>query len=160
MNYEPVSQAGIEKVIIVSLEQNRKGLKNVVAAVLGFLAVTVMSAQVMADAMVEKAIIDRIKPIGEVNVGTAPVAAAPSSGAADGKGTYTASCAACHGTGAAGSPKFGDKGAWKARIAQGEATLFEHALNGFKGMPAKGGNASLSDDAVKAAVKYMVSQSK
>lgn len=111
------------------------------------------------DAMVEAAIIDRIKPFGEVNIGAAPVASA-SSGAADGKGTYSSACMACHATGAAGAPKYGDKGAWKSRIAQGNDTLFDHAINGFKGMPAKGGNASLSDDAVKAAVKYMVDGSK
>jgi cytochrome c5 len=144
---------------IVSLKQDRKGIKMLFAAVAGLVAVAVIPAQVAADAMVEKAIIDRIKPIGEVNVGAVPVAAA-SSGAADGKGTYDASCAACHATGAAGAPKFGDKGAWEARIAQGDATLFDHAINGFKGMPAKGGNMSLSDDAVKAAVKYMVDGSK
>ena len=143
----------------MSLEQGRKGLKMLLAAVAGLVVVAVLPAQVAADAMVEKSIIDRIKPIGEVNVGSAPVAKAASSGA-DGKGTYTSACFACHGTGAAGAPKMGDKAAWKARIAQGEATLFDHAINGFKGMPAKGGNASLSDDAVKAAVKYMVDGSK
>jgi len=67
---------------------------------------------------------------------------------------------ACHGTGAAGAPKVGDKGAWSKRIAQGTGVLNDHAINGFKGMPAKGGNASLSDAAVKAAVKYMVKGSK
>lgn len=145
-----------------------KMLMVVIGALVGFFVVIVILAQIVAgmkttdegvDQMVEKAIIDRIKPYGEVNVGSAPVAVA-SSGAADGKDTYTASCSACHATGAAGSPKFGDKGAWKARIAQGNDTLFDHAINGFKGMPAKGGNASLSDDAVKAAVKYMVDNSK
>ena len=111
------------------------------------------------DAMVEAATMERIKPIGEVNIGTAPVAAAAPSGA-DGKATYSSTCVACHGTGAAGSPKFGDKAAWKNRIAQGLDTLDKHAIHGFKGMPAKGGNGSLSDDAVKAAVKYMVDNSK
>ena len=139
----------------------------VVGALVGFFVVIVILAQIVAgmkttdegvDQMVEKAIIDRIKPYGEVNVGSAPVAVASSG--ADGKGTYTASCAACHATGAAGAPKFGDKGAWKARIAQGNDTLFDHAINGFKGMPPKGGNMSLSDDAVKAAVTYMVDGSK
>jgi cytochrome c5 len=42
--------------------------------------------------------------------------------------------------------------------------MYNHALKGFQGkkgfMPAKGGNAALKDDAVKAAVDYMVSQSK
>ena len=82
----------------------------------------------------------------------------------EGQATYQTACFACHGTGAAGAPKLGDKAAWKARIAQGAATLDEHALKGFKGqtgfMPAKGGRADLSDSAVKAAVKYMVDQSK
>jgi cytochrome c5 len=40
------------------------------------------------------------------------------------------------------------------------ATLNNHAINGFKGMPARGGAASLSDDEVKAAVQYMVDGSK
>ena len=123
------------------------------------------SAETAADPMVEAATIERIKPFGEVNIGSVPVAAAPSvsvsaPASADGKGTYTSACFACHGTGAAGAPKLGDKGAWKARIAQGNDTLLDHAINGFKGMPAKGGNASLSDAAVKAAVKYMVDGSK
>ena len=138
----------------------------VVGALVAFFIVAIIVANVVSkpsvekgpDPMVEAATIERIKPFGQVNVGAAPVAAASSG--ADGKGTYTASCSACHATGAAGAPKLGDKGAWKNRIAQGNDTLFDHAINGFKGMPAKGGNASLSDDAVKAAVKYMVDGSK
>ena len=83
---------------------------------------------------------------------------------ADGKTTYQQTCFACHGTGAAGAPKAGDKAAWAPRIAKGMATLDEHALKGFKGskgfMPAKGGRADLSDADVKAAVAYMVSLAK
>lgn len=91
----------------------------------------------------------------------APAAAsAPAKPAADaGKTVYTASCQACHGAGIAGSPKFGDKAAWADRIKQGTATLQEHAIKGFKGMPAKGGSAA-SDDEVKAAVEYMVAAAK
>lgn len=81
-----------------------------------------------------------------------------------GKKTFDTACFACHGTGVAGAPKLGDKGAWKARIAQGEAKLNEHAIVGFQGksgfMPAKGGRADLSDAAIKDAVAYMVEQSK
>lgn len=113
----------------------------------------------------------RIAPIGKVNTSSTVAVARPAAGSsvaassgADGKQVYTAACFACHGTGAAGAPKLGDKGAWGARIAQGAGTLLEHALKGFQGstgfMPAKGGNASLSDADVKAAVEYMVSQSK
>lgn len=116
------------------------------------------SADKKADPMVQAAIADRIAPVGQVN--TSVVKAAPAGGAGDAKSTYQSACFACHGTGAAGAPKLGDKGAWKSRIAQGMDTLADHAINGFKGMPAKGGRGDLSDDAVKAVVKYMVSNSK
>lgn len=82
---------------------------------------------------------------------------------ADAKKNYQSVCFACHSTGAAGAPKLGDKAAWKARIAQGNATLYKHAIKGFKGkkgfMPAKGGS-SLDDAAIKAVVDYMVTSSK
>ncbi|HFQ14094.1 MAG TPA: cytochrome c5 family protein [Gammaproteobacteria bacterium] len=90
--------------------------------------------------------------------------ASVSTAQADGQKTFQAACFACHGTGAAGAPKVGDKAAWADRIAKGTETLHKHAIHGFKGskgvMPAKGGRADLSDADVKAAVDYMVSQSK
>jgi len=63
---------------------------------------------------------------------------------------------ACHQTGMNGAPKFANKVAWAPRIAQGRETLYQHSINGFRGMPARGGNPNLSDDQVKAAVDYMV----
>jgi cytochrome c5 len=117
------------------------------------------STNVHDDPMVQEAIEKRIAPVGQVNTGVvAPAAAA--AGPVDGKATFEQACFACHGTGAAGAPKFGDKGAWGPRIGQGMDTLFTHALNGFKGMPPRGGRADLDDDSVKAAVKYMVEHSK
>lgn len=80
--------------------------------------------------------------------------------AADGKGVYEATCAACHGTGAAGAPKLGDKAAWAPRLQTGAAAMQTAALKGKGVMPAKGGNASLADADVIAAVDYMISQSK
>ncbi len=81
-----------------------------------------------------------------------------------GEKTYKMACFACHGTGAAGSPKMGDKAAWTDRIAQGNDKLYEHAIKGYKGktgyMPPKGGRTDISDADVKAAVDYMVSNSK
>ena len=83
---------------------------------------------------------------------------------ADGKATYDSACFACHATGVAGSPKFGDKAVWAPRVAKGMDVLKQHAKEGFKGdtgfMPAKGGRADITDADVDAAVEYMVSNSK
>jgi cytochrome c5 len=81
-----------------------------------------------------------------------------------GQGVYAATCVACHAAGVAGAPKLGDKADWGPRVAQGNDTLYQHALNGFTGkkgtMPPKGGNAGLPDSDVRAAVDYMVSQAR
>ena len=84
-------------------------------------------------------------------------AAAPGAASAkvDGKKTYDTTCMACHSTGAAGAPKLGDKAAWAPRMKQGVAALHASAIKGKGAMPPKGGNTSLPDDAVKAAVDYM-----
>ncbi len=81
----------------------------------------------------------------------------------DGKQLFEQTCSVCHGQGIAGAPKAGDKAAWAPRIAEGKATLYSHALNGYQGgpgggvMPAKGGRTDVPDDLVKQAVDYMVS---
>lgn len=90
----------------------------------------------------------------------AMMAALASPAHAGGKETYESTCVACHGTGAAGAPKVGDKGAWAPRIATGAAALHGSALKGKGVMPPKGGNATLSDADVIAAVDFMLSQSK
>jgi cytochrome c5 len=77
---------------------------------------------------------------------------------ADGAETYSKACAACHASGAAGAPKLDDKAAWAPRIAQGKDALYTAVLKGKGAMPPKGGQMQLSDDAVKAAVDYMLSQ--
>jgi len=79
---------------------------------------------------------------------------------ADGQKTYESSCQACHSTGAAGAPKTGDKEAWAPRIATGMDTMLAIAIKGKGAMPPKGACASCSDDDLKAAIEYMVSQSK
>lgn len=80
-----------------------------------------------------------------------------------GKKLYESTCIACHGMGVAGAPKVGDKAAWEPIIAQGVSVLYDRAIHGFMGkhgmMPPKGGSTA-SDADVKAAVDYMVAQSK
>ena len=72
---------------------------------------------------------------------------------------YTAICAACHTSGAAGAPKLGDASAWAPRIGQGYDTLVKHAIEGIRAMPAKGGNPDLDDVEVARAVVYMANNS-
>jgi c(7)-type cytochrome triheme protein len=76
-----------------------------------------------------------------------------------GKAIFDASCTACHSTGAAGAPKIGDAAAWAPRIKGGPAALYAAALKGKGAMPARGGNPSLTDAQVQAAVNYIISQS-
>ena len=71
---------------------------------------------------------------------------------------YKKSCAMCHGTGAGGAPKVGDKDAWAPRIATGMDELMKVAINGRGGMPARGGTKA-SDDELKTVVEYMVAHS-
>ena len=114
---------------------------------------------------------ERIKPVGQVSVAPAEtqrepvknaVAAPPPS--RDGQQVYQATCIACHGAGIAGAPKLGDKGQWAARIAKGVDILYASSVNGIQSsagvMPARGGNPALSDAELRAAVEYMVVQSK
>lgn len=84
---------------------------------------------------------------------------APAKDNAEGKKVYDTACFACHASGVAGSPILGNKEQWAPRIAQGIAVLYKTAIAGKGAMPPKGGNMSLEDSAIKAAVDYMVSQS-
>ena len=67
-------------------------------------------------------------------------------------------CSACHGAGVLGAPKIGDKGEWSRRKAAGLAALVGSAIRGKNSMPSRGGDPSLSDDEVKAAVQEMLKQ--
>ncbi len=119
------------------------------------------------------AVDERLAPVGRValpgevaaaDAAAAEPAAAPVVAKLTGEQVYNAACLACHGAGVGGAPKFGDAGAWGPRVAQGKATLNEHALQGFQGkagyMPPKGGRVDLSDDEIIAAVDFMVAQSR
>jgi cytochrome c5 len=88
----------------------------------------------------------------------APAAAAPA--AVDGKKVYDGVCMVCHAAGVAGAPKFGDRAAWAPRLKTGMDALYASALKGKNAMPAKGGNAALSDADVKAAVDFMTAAAK
>lgn len=102
-------------------------------------------------------------PTVAVATATEPAASAAAENTL-GKSVFGKTCAMCHAAGVAGAPKPGDKADWGPRIAQGQDTLYKHALEGFNGskgmMPARGGGTALSDAEVKAAVDHMVALSR
>ena len=79
---------------------------------------------------------------------------------AAGESTYNTVCMVCHAQGVAGAPKLGDTAAWETRLAQGWDTLADHTLNGFKGMPPKGGRPDIDDQQILEALAYMVQQAR
>jgi cytochrome c5 len=80
-------------------------------------------------------------------------------GERSGKEVVDAVCVACHGTGANGAPKIGDKKAWAKRASQGLTGLTEHAIKGIRQMPPHGGSPNLTDLEIARAITYMVNQS-
>ena len=101
-----------------------------------------------------------MKKLTVITMCTGMILAASGTAMADGAETYKKACMACHATGVAESPKLGDKAAWAPRIALGMDVLYTSVLKGKGAMPPKGGQMQLADDEVKAAVDYMISQSK
>ena len=97
---------------------------------------------------------ERTKPVGQVkivDVAAAAAAAEPRTGDA----VYNGACMACHTTGAAGAPKFGDKAAWDARGKTVEAYT-QSVWNGLGAMPAKGMCMDCSQDEIRAAVEHIL----
>ncbi|PUA98505.1 cytochrome c5 [Acidovorax sp. 107] len=96
----------------------------------------------------EKAIAERIQKIGMVEVRDAnrPLKS--------GEDVFKAQCSACHASGAAGAPKFGDAAAWAARIGTGFEALVQSALKG-KGAMAPQGGGDFNDTEIARAVAYM-----
>lgn len=100
----------------------------------------------------ELAIAQRIQPVGSVELRDAnrPLQA--------GDAVYKAQCAACHDAGLAGAPKFGDAGAWAARIGTGYEALLNSVLKGKGAMGAQAGGA-FSDVELGRAVVHIANAS-
>ena len=81
-------------------------------------------------------------------------------GAVDGKAVYDKVCFACHQVSVANSPKLGDKAAWAPRLKTGHGSLVQSVIKGKGAMPPKAGNPALNEPEIRAAVEFMVSQTK
>ena len=109
-----------------------------------------------------KPVEENVQPVAEVKVAennTATDNNSEENSLISGEKISQVNCILCHGAGVMGAPKIGDAAQWEARIAQGKDKLIDHAIKGINMMPAKGGNAALSDDEVAAAVIWMANQS-
>jgi cytochrome c5 len=138
----------------------------ILGALVAFTAIILILANVITDSAEEArgpdprlraAIVERIKPVGSVQVAAAqPVVAAPKSGAE----VVAMACNSCHQAGVLGAPKTGDTAAWEARLAAegGVDGLTTSAINGKGGMPPRGG-AQVSDAEIRAAVVHLLSES-
>jgi cytochrome c5 len=82
-----------------------------------------------------------------------------SSGPKSGEEVYNGACVSCHGTGAAGAPKMGDKAAWAPRIATGIDAMLANAIKGINAMPPKGLCMACSDAELQSAIEYIASNS-
>ncbi len=149
------------------------GIALLLLALARSVAARTQEVDVYSDSSYVASVAARVAPFGHEAVAgednsalaiQAPAGAGPTTALVvpkNGMELFQAVCSACHGAGIAGAPKAGDKSAWGPRIAQGKATLYQHALGGFNGkagvMPAKGGRADLPDDLIKQGVDYMVS---
>ena len=96
----------------------------------------------------EKSVAQRIQKIGMVEIRDA------NRTLKTGEEVYKAQCVACHGIGAAGSPKFGDVAAWTPRIKTGFESLWNSALKGKGAMGAQAGG-DYEDLEIARAVVYM-----
>jgi cytochrome c5 len=108
----------------------------------------------------------RIAPSGKINLASNPsikqevmVASVSKTKILTAKEVYNTVCMSCHTSGAAGAPVIGNNSQWSDRLAKGKDALYASAINGIGIMPAKGGVSSLSDNEIKSAVDYILSES-
>ena len=105
------------------------------------------------DAMSPKAVAERIRPVGVVEVKDASDLASLKNG----EQVFAAQCSACHTAGALGAPKLGDAGAWVARIKTGLTALIHSAVAGKGQMPPQTGG-DFSDYEIARAVVFMTNK--
>ena len=111
---------------------------------------------------------ERISPVSGVRTGDEGVAAlaeaqaatpAPEQSAAaevDGEQVYNGLCMTCHTAGVAGAPITGSDQMAQRLSEKGIDTLVTNAINGLNVMPPRGGNPSLTDEQIRAAVDFML----
>ena len=96
-----------------------------------------------------------------LTMGTLAATTLPALAGDSGDKTVGEICSVCHGSGLMGAPKIGDNYAWQARLQRAGSIdlLAESAEHGRGNMPPRGGEPSLTDNDLKAAIRYMLGKS-
>ncbi|NBW56482.1 cytochrome c5 family protein [bacterium] len=124
-----------------------------------FTFMAVVSAYQKQDDLSYPETIKRLAPPATINIGGTVPEKEIAETFAPGQKVYQKYCSVCHGYGVAGAPKMGDKESWTERYKKGWQTLMNHALNGYKGMPARGHCVKCSDKEIREAIAYIFTQS-
>jgi cytochrome c5 len=127
----------------------------IVIALLAQLATTGIDAGKKTSASSEAQVAARLQPVGAVEVVDPNAPKVEKTG----KEVVDGACNACHGTGALGAPKIGDKAAWGPRLKDGLEKLRQIAISGIRQMPPRGGDSTLSDTEIARAIVFMANQS-
>lgn len=106
-----------------------------------------------SDMLDRLAVATRLQAVGRVEIKDASEVAVVHTG----EQVFNGQCGACHASGAAGAPKFGDADAWGPRIKTGYDALLHSALKGKNAMPPQGGG-NFSDYEIGRAVVYMANK--
>ena len=112
-----------------------------------------------SEMMVDKGVLERIKPIGEVRIDSSTMVASTEStetAEQSGEEIYNGKCAGCHTSGIMGAPKYASLADWTSRIDLGLDKLTASAIAGKGGMPARGTCMDCSDNDIKVTVQYML----
>lgn len=125
-----------------------------------FFAVLVASCCFIAGSFAQEDnsdLIERIKPVGKVQIAGAAPAGAAAAGPRSGKEIYTAACTACHAVGVLGAPKTQVAADWQPRLDEkGFDLVWKNAIDGIGAMPPMGTCGDCSEDDIKAAIEYMI----
>lgn len=130
----------------------------VIVAVLFFTGSSPQDFSANGEQRLQAEVAKRIAPVGSVQTGAANAApAAPKSGAE----IVATVCSACHGSGALGAPKIGDRADWSSRLKEAGSVdgLLAVAIKGRGAMPPRGGSPNLSDAELKSAIEQMLKKS-
>jgi cytochrome c5 len=112
-----------------------------------------------SNSMVDNAVLERIKPIGEVRIDTSNMVASTESNESterSGEEIYNSKCAGCHTSGAMGAPKYASLEDWSTRIDLGLEKLTLSAIAGKGGMPPRGTCMDCTDNEIKLTVQYIL----